>query len=86
MLGAVELTKNCNPDKYSYSRYYIECDYGPLFTVQKFDWSKNVVIFGIETNLALHIDNKKKRYFNPWLMFITKIRWYKNDSGSRILH
>ena len=48
LFGAVKLTKNPDPDKYSYSGYGIGFDSRSLFSVPNFDWGKNVLIFGVE--------------------------------------
>ena len=57
MFGAVKLTKNLDPDKYSYSRYGIGFDSRSIFSYSGFDWDKNVVIFH---SSSVHSDNKKK--------------------------
>ena len=51
LFGSVKLTKNADPNKYSYSGYAIGFDSCSLFSVPNSDWSKNVL---------------KKRYFNCW--------------------
>ena len=33
---------------------------GSLFSVPNFDWSKNVVIFGVANSSSVHVDNQKK--------------------------
>ena len=60
LFGAVKSTKNADPDKYSYSGHGIGFDSRLLFSVTNFDWSKNVVIFGVDNSSSVHIDNKKK--------------------------
>ena len=60
LFGAVKSTKNADPDKYSYSGHGIGFDSRLLFSVTNFDWSKNVIIFGVDNSSSVHIDNKKK--------------------------
>ena len=60
MFGNVEITKNANPDKYSYSEYGMRFDFCSLFSVPDFDWGKNAIIFGIDMSSSVHIDNKNK--------------------------
>ena len=59
LFGAVKLTKNADPDKYSYSGYDIGFDSRPRFSYPDFDWSKNVVIFGVYNSSSVRIGNKK---------------------------
>ena len=58
--GAIKLNKKADPDKYSYSGYYIGLGYCSLFSLPNFDWGKNTIIFGVDNSLSVHIDNKKK--------------------------
>ena len=60
LLGAVKLTKNADPDKYSYFGYGIGFDSCSLFSVPNFDWGKNVVSLRVGDSSSVHIDNKKK--------------------------
>ena len=62
MFGAVKLTKNNDPDKYSYSRYSIGFNSHSLFSIPNFDWSKNVIIFEVANSSSVHIDDKRKIY------------------------
>ena len=49
MLGNnVKITKNADPDKYSYSGYGVGFDSYSLFSIPTFDWGKNVIIFGVD--------------------------------------
>lgn len=66
LFGTVKLTKNDDPDKCSYSGYGIDFDSCSLFSFPTFDWSKNLVIFGVNNISLFHIDNKKARYLSPW--------------------
>ena len=58
--GAVKLTTNPDLNKYSYSGCSIGFDSCSLFSLTNFDWSKNVVIFGVHISSSVHIDNEKK--------------------------
>ena len=60
MFGNVKITKNADPDKYSYSGYGIGFDYCSFLSIPNFDLGKNVIIFGVDMSSALHIDNKNK--------------------------
>ena len=57
MFGAVKLTKTSYQDKYTYSGYGIEFDSCSFFSVPNFDWGKNVVIFEVDKNSSVRIDN-----------------------------
>ena len=46
MFGAVQLTKNTDPNKYSYSGYGIGLDFGSFFPILN-SVGKNVIIFGV---------------------------------------
>ena len=60
MFGAVKLTKNGNPNKYSFSGYRNEFDSHSIFLIPNFDWGKNVVIFGADMGSSVHTNNKNK--------------------------
>ena len=60
LFGAVKLTKNANPDKYSYSGYSFEFDSCSRFSIPNFDWSKNPFIFGAEIVHQCIIKKRKK--------------------------
>ena len=60
MYRAVKLTKNADPNTYSYSGYGIGFDSRSLFAFPGIDWGKNVAIFGVGNSSSMHIDNKKK--------------------------
>ena len=60
LLGAVKLTKNTDPGKYGHSAYGIEFNARWQFLWTDGSWGKNVVIFGADTSLCVHVDNKKK--------------------------
>ena len=59
MFGNVKITKNADPDKYSYSGYGIGFD-SRLLSIPNFDWGENVVIFGLDMSSSVHIDYKNK--------------------------
>ena len=58
--GNVKITKNADPDKFSYSGYGIGFDFRSLFSITNFDWGKNFIIFGVDMSSSVDIDNKSK--------------------------
>ena len=60
MFGAVKLTKNANPNEYSYSGYGIGFHSCSLFSIPKFDWGKNAIIFGVDMSSSVHANNENK--------------------------
>ena len=56
--GAVKVTKNSAPDKYSYSEYGIGFDFGSYFSILN-SQGKSVVIFETDNSSSVSIDNKK---------------------------
>ena len=60
MFGNVKLTKNPDPDKYSYSGYGIRFDSRSLFSCPSTDSGKNVIVFNADMSSSVHIDNKEK--------------------------
>ena len=54
------LTTNPESSKNSFSRCGTGFDYHLLFWYPSFDWCKNVVIFGVDNSISVHINNKKK--------------------------
>ena len=66
MFGAVELTKIADIDKYKYFGYGIGFDRRGSFSVPSGGFGQNVIIFGVDMSSSIHVDNKKKRYFNSW--------------------
>ena len=60
LFGGIKLTKNVDPDKYSYS------DYGIGFDTREFDYltggslGKNVVIFEVDMSSSMHLDDTGK--------------------------
>ena len=65
MFGAVKLTKNANPNKYSYSGYGIGFDSCSLFSIPNFDSEKNAIIFGVDMSSSVHANNKNKDILIP---------------------
>ena len=61
LFGAVNLTKNSDPDKYSCFGYGKGFNARRSFSLSAGSgFGKNVTIFGSDMSLSLHIDNKKK--------------------------
>ena len=60
LFRAVKLTKNANPNKYSYSGYGIVFDSHSSFSIPNCDWGKNVIIFGVDMSSSVHANNKNK--------------------------
>ena len=65
MFGVVRLTKHVDVHQYKYSVYSIRFDRKGFFSVGD-EVGRNVIIFGVDMSLSLHVDNKNKRYFNSW--------------------
>ena len=60
MFGGVKLTKNADPYKHSYNDYGIGFNtHGKYFSPDG-RVGKNVIIFGVNMSLSVHIDNKRK--------------------------
>ena len=64
LFGGVKLTKNADQDKYIYSSYSIGFDSRSIFSLPNFDWGKNVIIFGVDMSLSVHIDNYNNIIYN----------------------
>ena len=60
LFGVVTLTKNTDIDKYKYSGYRIGFDRRRSFPFPGGGFSQNVIIFGVDMNSSIHIDNKGK--------------------------
>ena len=61
MLGTVKLTKNFDFDKYKYCGYDIGFNVNGTFSLSNGSgFGKNVIIFGVDMNSSVRIDNKKK--------------------------
>ena len=60
LFGAVALTKNADINNYKYSGYDIGFDRRGSFSFHSGGFGQNVIIFGIDMNSSIHIDNKGK--------------------------
>ena len=60
LFGRVKLTKNADPDEYSYSGYGIGFDTCIQSSLPDISIGKNVIIFGVDISSSVHIDNKEK--------------------------
>ena len=60
LFGAVKITKTTDVDKYKYSGYGIGFDGRGAFTHPNGSFGNNAIIFGVDTNSSVHIDNKGK--------------------------
>ena len=58
--GGVKLTRNVDPDKYSYSRYGIEFDTRGQYSLPGGSVGKNVITFGADKSSSVHVNNKGK--------------------------
>ena len=56
--GSVKLTKNADPGKYKYICYGIGFDSRSEFSFSDGSMGKNIIIFGADMSLSVHIDNK----------------------------
>ena len=60
LFGGVKLTKNADPDKYSYSGYGIGLNTCGQYSLPDNILGKNLIIFGVDMSSSMHIDNKGK--------------------------
>ena len=60
LFGAVSLTKNADIDKYKYSGYGIGFDRRGTFSFPGGGFDQNVIVFEVDMNSSIHIDNKGK--------------------------
>ena len=60
LFGAVSLTKNANVKKYKYSGYGIAFDRASSFSFSGGRNGQNVIIYGVDMNSSVHVDNKGK--------------------------
>ena len=60
LFGAVSLTKNADVNKYRYSGYGIAFNRTLSFSFASGGNGQNVIIFGIDMNSSIHVDNKGK--------------------------
>ena len=58
LFGAMQVTKNADTDKYKYKGYGICFDKGGLFSIENINNGRNVIIFGVHENSAIHANNK----------------------------
>ena len=58
LFGAIKLTKNSDLDKYRYIGYGIGFDVCSKFPLSNGEWSKNLVIFGLDNSSSVHTDKK----------------------------
>ena len=60
LFGGVKLTKNADPDKYSYSGYGIGFDTRGEYSLSDSSMGKNAIILGFDISSSVHIHNKGK--------------------------
>ena len=60
LFGGVKLTKNTDPDKYSYSDYGLGFDTRGHHSLPDGNVAKNVIIFGVDMSSSVGIDNRGK--------------------------
>ena len=61
LFGAVKITKNVDFDQYKYYGYGVEFDINGTFSLSNgIELGKNFIMFGVDMNLLVHIDNEKK--------------------------
>ena len=77
--GAVKLTKNDDPDRYSYSGYCIGFSSYSLFSLPSIYWGNNAIIFGADNSSSVHIDDKIKRDLN-FTISIASINFTRSKS------
>ena len=71
LFGVLKPTRKPDPDKCSYSGYCIGFDSHPNFLLQKFDWYKSDIIFGVENS-------------SPVIVIIKKYLSYSQRSSTRV--
>ena len=75
LLGAVTLTKIADIHKYGYSDYEIGFYRRRSFSFPVIGSRQNVIIFGVDMSISVHVDNKK-RHFNSRKRTNARIRTY----------
>ena len=60
LFGAVSLNKNADVSKYKYSEYGIAFDRTSSFSFPGGGNGQNVIIFGVDMNSSIYVDNKGK--------------------------
>ena len=73
MFGAIQITKNDDPDKYKYSGYCIRFDSEESYTHRDGGYGKNVIIFGADMTNSKHANNRTKNVLVLGGDFIQKI-------------
>ena len=85
-MRTVKLTKNSDSDKYKCFGYGTRFDAHRFFSLSDGSgFGKNVIIFGADMSLLVHIDNKKS-YFDCWESSNRWFRWYYVDCGEGIFY
>ena len=77
LFGAVTLTKNADIEKYGYSGFGIGFDRRSSFSFPGGIFGQNVLIFGVDMDSSVHIDNIK-RHISYWKRTNTGARTYIN--------
>ena len=60
LFGAVSITKSAHIDKNKYSEYGIRFDRTGLYLLPSGRFGRNEIIFGVDMNSSVHVDNKGK--------------------------
>ena len=60
LFGAVNITKNADPDKHGYSGYGTEYDARSQFSLLEGSSTKNVINFGTDDSSSVHVEVKRK--------------------------
>ena len=60
LFGAVIIIKNADINKNKYSGYEIGFDRTGIYLLHDDSFGRNVVIFGVDMNSSVHVDNKGK--------------------------
>ena len=63
MFIGVNITKTSDIDKNKYSGYETEFDRTGLYLLPSGRFGRNVIIFGVDMSLSVHVDNKEKYIF-----------------------
>ena len=72
--GTFKLAKSPAIDKCKYSEYGIGFDRKGTFSVGN-GFGRNCIYSEVAMSSSVHFANKKKRYYNYWWRYYTKIRW-----------
>ena len=67
LFGGVKLTKNPDPDKYSYSGSGIGFVTRGQYSLSDSSIGKNVIIFGVDMSSSVHIDKRRYQGLNHML-------------------